>query len=186
MEGDMYRGIAFIAASALALSASSGFAAGPIPCGTTDPVTHGEPGFHFFDVSTSHRWRASVSDGAHCTQVIYNFLPSGDAGNKSGNDFTAEKATKVVAVPGCSNPAALDPVFTGGRIDVYCSVRDGGATHSRWATIAIWTRSPDYHGGAYAIITSNTSPTPEPMYVGTGVDPINQAQKFTYILTAEP
>jgi len=180
----MYRALRFISASTFVLSAGAGLAA-DIPCQASDPVTHRETGFHFANVAKSHKWRASITDNGLCTQVVYSFLAADDPANKSGNDFKAEKATSGGAtVPGCNNPQPLDPVFTGGKIEIYCSTVSGAPR--RWGTVAVWTASPDYHGGAYSFINANTSTTPEPMYTGTGVDPINQHQKFTYFLAAEP
>jgi hypothetical protein len=174
MEGDMHSGLRLIALStALAVSAGSGVAA-DVKCDTADATTHRESGFHFYDVAKSHKWRVSVGSPSACNQVLYSFLAPTDPANKSGNDFTAELPKTFVKVPGCDSPGPPQAVVTGGQIEVYCSVRDGGATTSRWASIVIWIKSPGYYGAAYSVITANQSPNSDPPYTGIGVDPMTQ------------
>ena len=169
----MHSGLRLIAFStALAISAGTGFAA-DLPCGTTDATTHREAGFHFYDVAKSHKWRVSVGSASSCSQVLYSFLAPNDPANKSGNDFTGELPKTFVKAPGCDNPGPPQSVVTGGQIEVYCSTINGNQP-VRWASIAIWVKSPGYYGAAYSAITANQSPNSDPAYTGSGVDPITQ------------
>ena len=182
----MYRALHFVAASAFVLSAGPGIAA-DIPCQGTDLKTLHETGFHFFDASKSHKWRATVIDGGHCTQLIYHFLPPHDPANKSGNDFKVEPAAAGgVLIPGCTGPQSGNPASYGGKIDAFCSTVAGDPR--RWAAIAIWN-SGEYHGAAYATINYKQPAqplSPQPIYVGVGVDPVNEHMDIKYFLAAEP